>query len=333
MKAEKLPSGNYRVRVYDKETGRRGSFTAPSKKEAERQAAAWYLQHRSITGMTFGSALERYISDREAILKPSTRREYRRCQKLFPQFDDMPLDRIRDEDIQRYLNEKSKKLSPKSVKNLNGIISAVFRTYAPNRRLVLSCPKIYPKDEELPTEEEIGRLLGVSEGRHIEAPILLAVFCGLRRGEIAALHPEDISSGWIHIHHALSLSEDNEYIETTPKTVSGDRFCPVPDFVAAKALDYLAGHPLAPQGLESGYLRAQKAAWPGKHFRFHLLRHYCASMMHAKGVPDIYIMRWLGWNDDHCLKNIYRHKIAEEEQKHVASMAEYAAAAWEVRGK
>jgi hypothetical protein len=37
--AKKLPSGNYRVRVYDKSTGKYKSFTAQTKREAERAAA------------------------------------------------------------------------------------------------------------------------------------------------------------------------------------------------------------------------------------------------------------------------------------------------------
>ena len=36
--AKKLPSGSYRVRVYDKITDKYKSFTAPTKREAERLA-------------------------------------------------------------------------------------------------------------------------------------------------------------------------------------------------------------------------------------------------------------------------------------------------------
>ena len=44
--AKKLPSGSYRVRAYDKATGKYKSFTAKTKKEAELMAAEW-LNSRS----------------------------------------------------------------------------------------------------------------------------------------------------------------------------------------------------------------------------------------------------------------------------------------------
>ncbi len=47
------------------------------------------------------------------------------------------------------------------------------------------------------------------------------------------------------------------------------------------------------------------------HFRFHDLRHYCASIMHALGVPDAYIMERGGWGNDSTLKNVYRHALEE----------------------
>ena len=43
------------------------------------------------------------------------------------------------------------------------------------------------------------------------------------------------------------------------------------------------------------------------HFRFHDLRHYQASILHAMGVPDKYIMQRGGWRTDNTLKNIYQH--------------------------
>lgn len=45
--AKKLPNGNYRVRVYDKSTGKYKSFTAQTKREAERAAAEWLSGHQT----------------------------------------------------------------------------------------------------------------------------------------------------------------------------------------------------------------------------------------------------------------------------------------------
>ena len=41
-------------------------------------------------------------------------------------------------------------------------------------------------------------------------------------------------------------------------------------------------------------------------FRFHDFRHYSASIMHAIGIPDQYIMARGGWKTDTVLKAVYR---------------------------
>lgn len=50
------------------------------------------------------------------------------------------------------------------------------------------------------------------------------------------------------------------------------------------------------------------------HFRFHGLRHYVASIMHAIGVPDQYIMQW-EWTTDGVMKRVYRNTIDRETAK------------------
>ena len=44
-------------------------------------------------------------------------------------------------------------------------------------------------------------------------------------------------------------------------------------------------------------------------FRFHDLRHYAASIMHAIGVPDQYILQRGGWATDNVMKTVYRDVI------------------------
>lgn len=51
------------------------------------------------------------------------------------------------------------------------------------------------------------------------------------------------------------------------------------------------------------------------HFRFHDLRHYSASIMHALGIPDQYIMARGGWKTDRVLKSVYRNVIEDEQKK------------------
>lgn len=57
----------------------------------------------------------------------------------------------------------------------------------------------------------------------------------------------------------------------------------------------------------------QRAVLP--HFLFHDLRHYSASIMHAIGVPDQYILQRGGWASDGVTKSIYRNSISDEAQR------------------
>ena len=69
MKAAKLPSGNYRVRIFVKTaSGKqiRKSFTGPGKKEVEREAQRYLLEHK------------------EAMTSGSNRQNIRRCGRSVP---------------------------------------------------------------------------------------------------------------------------------------------------------------------------------------------------------------------------------------------------------
>lgn len=60
-----------------------------------------------------------------------------------------------------------------------------------------------------------------------------------------------------------------------------------------------------------------------KHFRFHDLRHYSASIQHALGIPDAYIMQSGGWGNDRVLKEVYRHTLSDAEKKMNGLVLEY----------
>lgn len=51
------------------------------------------------------------------------------------------------------------------------------------------------------------------------------------------------------------------------------------------------------------------------HFRFHDLRHYSASIRHALGIPDAYIMADGGWCSDKVLKAVYRHAMSDSKKE------------------
>ena len=137
-KAKKLPSGSWRCQVYDytDAQGKRHykSFTvddpsAAGRREAERLAATWAAQktmESNPSTMTLKAAFSAYIEAREAILSPATIREYKRSAKTDLQ-ELMPLKicDLTQETIQQAINHESLTHSPKSVRNMHGLLSAV----------------------------------------------------------------------------------------------------------------------------------------------------------------------------------------------------------------
>ena len=61
----------------------------------------------------------------------------------------------------------------------------------------------------------------------------------------------------------------------------------------------------------------------GYDFRFHDLRHYAASIMHALGVPDEYIMERGGWSSDVTLKAVYRDVLEDKKNEFSEKTNEY----------
>ncbi len=40
-----------------------------------------------------------------------------------------------------------------------------------------------------------------------------------------------------------------------------------------------------------------------------------ASILHALGIPDVYIMQRGGWGNDSTLKSVYRHALSDKMQE------------------
>ena len=336
MEARKLPSGSWRCRVYShteeipqpdgsiKQKKVYKSFTcddtsAKGKRKCEKMAAEWAEnkeQRPKKSDITFGDALDEYIRLRSSVLSPGTIREYKRSRNADLQgLINMSIYKITQNDIQKEINREALNHSPKSVKNMHGLISAVFDIYRPDFRLKTKLPeKVRPK-LNIPSESDIKELLDAVRDTDMEIPVLLAAFGPMRRGEICALDSDHIKGNIVHVEYSIALNENNEWVKKRPKSYAGDRYITFPDFVIAK-LSGINGSitQLNPSMISNRFKRILKR-YSIPDFRFHDLRHYSASMLHAMDVPDQYIMQRGGWGSDTVLKQVYRHVLEEEVKK------------------
>lgn len=316
--AKKLPSGSWRCQVYDytDANGKRHytSFTAPTKKEAEYKAAQFMVEKQSSFkgDMTFKEALTAYIDQRRPVLSPGSIREYVRCIKNYDDINNIRISQITQDLIQQHVNSFSKDHAPKSVRDNHALITAVLSKYRPNFALNTTLPQKRRPNLYVPTDEDIKKVMNAATGSKMEIPILLAAFGPMRRGEICALEYDDISGTRVHVQRSMVMDENRQYVIKQPKSYAGDRFIDYPEFI----IDKIPKAPgritdLNPNMITQRFNHVLKHAGV-PHFRFHDCRHYCASIMHAIGVPDAYIMERGGWGSDAVLKNVYRHTIDDK---------------------
>lgn len=332
-KAKQLPSGTWRVLVYDGKdaNGKRiyTSFTAPTEKEANFMALDHQLHHKNkqkVAEMTFEKALQQYTENRNAILSPSTIREYKRMSKHFSEnLLKTPLKKISQDIVQKEINFFSKTLSPKSVKNIHGVISAVLKEYNPTMTLCTKLPQKQKVDVYIPSENDIVLLLNGAKQYYSQLfiPILLACFIGLRRSEICALKWNDIDfkNKTITIKSAKVLNEYTDWIIKNPKSFSGNRTLIMSDMIIeilqnfkkenkAKKEDFVIS--VNPSMITNNFSRLlKKIELP--HFRFHDLRHFNASIMLSLNIPDKYAMERMGHATNTMLKTVYQHTFTQKQ--------------------
>lgn len=328
--AKKLPSGSWRCLVYTHKdaSGKRHyeSFTADTKKKAEYLAAQYLITHQKTdkTGMTVDDAILAFIQSREPVLSPSTIKAYRSYHRnYYTTIKHISLDKLTDQDIQREINAQVRAgLSPKSVRNAHGLLSAVLAMYRPEYSIRTELPKKIRHEITLPTEDDMQRLLAAVKGTEMELPVMLAAFGPMRRGEICALRTDNINGNVVHVCEAIVETDDPEHRLKVkqPKSYAGDRYIEYPDFVA-RLWEGKEGRVvnLTPIAITRRFERILKSNGI-PHFRFHDLRHYSASIQHALGIPDVYIMQRGGWSTDGTLKAVYRHAM-EDRQKEMNDRA------------
>lgn len=312
-KASKLPSGNWRCKAQKTINGIATvkSFTAPTKKEAEYLAHSWVLEeNETVYNLTLKNACERYIEAKRNTLSPTTIKSYKiYASNYLKNIMEKPIDKISRETLQIAFNEEAASLSPKSMRNLHGLISAVFKMFRPGFILNTTLPQKKKVDMYIPTDQDIKRLLKAVEGTYLEVPILLAAFGPLRRGEIFALTSDDLKGNSIIVNKAVCIGEDGKIVTKTPKNYSSNRVVYLPDFVVDKIKDIQG--PLVschPNSLSKAFSRVLKEN-DIPHFRFHDLRHYNVSICKAMNIPDEYIMARGGWATNYTMNNVYAHTL------------------------
>lgn len=328
MTIEKLPSGSYRLSQM--ENGKRYRITIdhkPSKTEALKLLAEAVDRKPVKANLSLDDAVSAYIDTKANILSPATKREYGNMRRKIPkELSEKHLNAITSIDIQKYVNDLSADLAPKTVKNYSNFIMSVLKFWD----IPIKSPNLpqRKKDEVyIPTTEDIQAIQAQFEGTEYEIPFFLLCL-GLRRSELCALTTDDLDGCTLTIDKALVLDENKKWVIKQTKTAESTRTIEIPQEIADRIRErgYIyKGHPA---NLYDNLRRAQdRAGIP--HFRLHHLRHFFASYMHDLGYSDKQIQAMGGWKTDNILKTVYQHAMNLEKTKHEMSAQVF----WLIRGK
>lgn len=317
--ARKLPSGQWRTLIYSHtENGKRiyKSFTAKTKNESERLATQYKALYIINADATVIDAINQYIQVKSNILSPSTQRLYQKmAEQYYGKIEKIKISKLRAPTVQAWINQLSETLSPKTVRNIYGLFTAAVRMQNKSINLDITLPAPRKPHLHTPTDAEVSRLIQLAaQDKNLYIAILLAAFGSLRRSEICALTYKDIHGDYIDINKAMVIDTHGNYVIKPPKTFSSYRQVKLPQFVL-DALDGKTGQiiTITPHQLTNRFSKLINHNF-NIHFRFHDLRHYQASILHALGIPDKYIMERGGWKTSTTLKNIYQHTLADQSQ-------------------
>ena len=329
MKATKLPSGNYRVRVYVGEENGKKKFISVTDRTAKDAMRKALMLQKDVSSDTFKSALQAYIRLKEPVLSPASIRGYKNIERVmnreYTLFCNKAVNKISADDVQSVINDMVKQgYTPKTIKNYNGIISAALKSKGV--RITPTLPRKDDKEIQIPTEEEIKKIIAETKDTILEIPVLLASYRGLRRGEVwsLTLSDFDFKNGVLHVQRDIVLGADRKWHVKPPKTSAGNRYIPIPPEVMERVKE--RGIPdLDPASLGKRFYRLMKKL--NMDYHFHSLRHFATSYLHSIGIPDAYLMSWMGWENDHVLKMIYRHSMRDME-KDFARLADEKMRGW-----
>lgn len=172
------------------------------------------------------------------------------------------------------------------------MLRAVIDTYHPEIKLHITLPQKIQTQLYVPSDSDIKSILDYfsKNDKDMEIAVYLAAFGTMRRSEICALTSDNINGNIIYVNKAMADKGSNEWVIKTTKTVKSTRMIEMPELVVKKLPPSGRIVNLNPDQVTHRFEKAIKNLRITS-FRFQDLRHYAASIMHAIGIPDQYIMQ------------------------------------------
>lgn len=335
--------------------GKRVYFYGKSRKEAQQKLdRARHQSANGINvasdQMTIETFLEFWLREVAAPnVRPSTLKVYANKVNtyLIPYLGKIKIQRLTPQMIVIYQNTLIKAgKSPRIVRDTKTVLSMALKQamtwgiVSRNVASLVTSPTIETPDPVVPSTGEIRRLLDIAETTTESLIVAFGALLGMRSAEVRALRwaDVDIPNKTIEIRSQIALQPQGAPEFTPLKTKASRRSLPIPDPV----LSLLHQHKAAQlrermtfvsiwndydlvlcsqlgETISSGMLLYRlraictRAGLP--QYRYHSLRHACASMLADMGVPIKTAMDILGHVDPTVTQRVYTHSYPEAKQR------------------
>lgn len=323
-------------------------------KAFEEEIATYGIQERP-DRIRFAEFCKKYLDIKKSSLSPNTFAFYEKIisEELIPMFGTLRMKEIRTYHVQQFIqylcNEKPRgdgeegHIAPSTVKRyttiLRSILTLAYKMEYMDEDVGLSRRIEFPKQEtpevEVYTLEEVSEILKAAETEpiHIRTLVELALFTGLRRGEIVGLKWDDIDfeKKRLSVKRSIYKPKDGKAQEKAPKSKCSIRTIAIPEKLCETLTEYKAHQDRHASFLGSSwrnlnYIFTEEDGYvmnphtPTKqfskflmrhgirHLKLHGLRHTSATLLLANGCDIKTVSTRLGHADIETT-NIYVHAL------------------------
>lgn len=275
---------------------------------------------------------------------------------ISPKIGKMELSDLTAQKLQQLYDEEliQNKISAKTLRNINSMIHRSLKKAVrleiidKNPSDYVELPQIINKEIDIITDEEEAKLKNAIKDEEFGIGILVALYTGLRLGELLGLKwcSLDFDKRILRVTHSLgrqavqdgvNMKSKTILVLQEPKTQNSKREIPLNKLLVEELIEYKKRqqekygfninlnrdfilskkymNPVDPRSFQNFFIKILKKAEIRK-VKFHSLRHKFASKAIETGVSDKVTSKLLGHSDVTTTLNIYTH-ISDEMRRSV----------------
>jgi integrase len=337
---KKLPSGRFKARWNDPDTGKDRAKTFDSKRAAQSHLLTIDTAIRdgqyvdaSRGKITLGEFAQQWFAEQRASTSRTAIFDNAVRVHIVPMLGNKPLAKIEKRHVQEFVDATRAKLMGSSTRNIVEVLSQIFDD-ACHKRLIARPPidarskatKIHISSDEVvierwPTTEEIARLIEAS-AEELKPMVVMLANTGMRIGELLGLQVRAINLKKKRLRVDQQRLQDGSIGPTKSRRM---REVPLP-VSAVEVLQELMegktaegflwvnsfGEPIRYRAFRYLWDRAVKDANLGWKPSPHDLRHHYASYLLSEGVDIVRVSRFLGHANATKTLKVYSHVLRED---------------------